>query len=152
MSGKEGGVKACTKECLPNGFDKGPSGECLAVLFAEEGAVRFPGIGLEKVLECGNGTGWLPRCGSNMYGDTLSKGVCFRGWEREDNVGWVFETWDELDGSSGWQETGIEGPRSGGELTAAKEGGVGEAAGGVGGDIPCFCIWLELLEEQSEDG
>ena len=147
VSSKEGRVKACMKECLLNGFDKGPSYECLAILFTEEGAVRFLGISLEKVLECGNRTGWLPRCSSNVYGDTLLKGVCFRGWECEDNVGWVFKTWDELDGLSGWQETGIEGPRLGGELATAKKGRVGEAASSVGGDIPCFCIWLELLEE-----
>ena len=36
---------------------------------------------------------------------------------------------------------------SGGELAAAKEGRVGEAASSIGGDVLCFRVWLELVEE-----
>ena len=102
MSGEEGRIETRLKESLPDGFDEGSPCECLAILFAEEGAVWFPGVSLKKVFECSNGTSWLSGCSGNVYGDTLSEGVCLRGWKCKDDVGWVFEARDELDCSTGW--------------------------------------------------
>ena len=76
VSSEEGRIETHLKESLLDGFDEGSSCECLAILFAEEGAVWFLGVSLEKVFECSDGTSWLSRCSGDMNGDTLSEGVC----------------------------------------------------------------------------
>ena len=97
VSGEEGRIETHLKESLPDGFDEDSPCECLAILFAEEGAVWFPEVSLEKVFECSDGTSWLSGCSGDVYEDTLLEGVCLRGWEYKDDVGWAFEAWDELD-------------------------------------------------------
>jgi len=73
---EEGRIKTRLKESLLDGFDEGSPCECLAILFTEEGAVWFPGVSLKKVFECSDRTSWLSGCSGDVYGDTLSEGVC----------------------------------------------------------------------------